>query len=204
MDLLPLSCFRHIWHLFLADQEQCFPGACLQGSGTILKGLLNLLWIRGWLNAINKAVAGIVYLTYGWPFLQKMGFTAGQMDWIGRARTFLIHRGEWSRLAPKPSEFKEEWGVMPPLEALTGGTVQPTSPLQMGVWLWQFAPCHPGGPWTLSLSNISKHTSHTTKCRDPIPPFCVHVCPFGLLSYVTGDAYVVFHMPRCASKMWQG
>lgn len=58
----------------------------------------------------------------------------------------------------------------------THGTVQPTSPLQMGEWLWQFAPCHP------SLSHISKHTSHETKCRDPIPLFCVYVCPFDLLT----------------------
>lgn len=38
MDLLPLSCFQQIRHLFLADQEQCFPGACFQGSGAVLKG----------------------------------------------------------------------------------------------------------------------------------------------------------------------
>lgn len=121
-----------------------------------------------------RAVASIVYLTYSWPFLQKMGFTAGQVDWTGRAWTLLIHWQGVVKSGPHGGSSKS-WGVMPPLEALV---VLYSQHLPFK-WVYGFGSSHPAiqGDDTLSLSHIWKHTSHTTKCRRPIPLLCVRVCP---------------------------
>lgn len=144
MDLLPLSCFQQIRHLFLADQEQRFPGACFQGSGAVLKGSLNPLQIQGWqMPSTVRAVVSIVYLTCSWPVLQKMGFTTGQ-DWLGRAWAFLIDRGNG-----------QDW---PPS---TGGSGR------SGVWclLWRHS-------WH-STANISPSNGWTALAICTLPSFPV-------------------------------
>lgn len=145
------------------------------------------------------AVPSIVCLTYSWSFLQKMRYMAGQMGWIGRAWTVLIRMGEWSGLASRPRWFKQEWEVMPPLEAHRHCTAS-MSPshgwMAVAVCTW---PCR-GTTDSFPVTYFKTHWSyHKMKGSHP----SILCACLSLQSFELGGRRCVCGLLH-ASKIWQG